>query len=95
MGSGQARHSMNYSNIPIYGLDDFSINLRALTAFGDRPIRLKAYFRYPNETRFLALLPNERKAKIDDWFQKCFEGPNAIGRKSNSNSSAPRTARTA
>jgi hypothetical protein len=63
---------MKKHTAPIYGLDDFGINLRTLTSFGDRMIKLHVYFRYVKEARLFPLSPAERKAKIDEWYRNSF-----------------------
>src|SRR5258706_15764195 len=63
---------MKNNLVPIYGLDDFGLNLRSLATLGDRYITLTAHLKYVNESQLFHLSPGERKSKMEEWFTNKF-----------------------
>lgn len=64
---------MTKNRVPIYGLEEFGLNLKKLVALGARPVRLHVYFRYTvDEAKLFSLTPAERKQKVEQADRKSF-----------------------
>jgi hypothetical protein len=56
----------------LYGLDEFSLDMKKLTKLGTLPITVRIHFKYPNASKLFSLSPSERKQKIEEWYKKVY-----------------------